>query len=110
MFFWNSLEFFDDPADVGNLISGSSAFSKTSLQKTLLDILTRLFSDEKRLHPKILSALKYWECTKLKRTKVGIGGEWRRGRREEDRHLPSDLADRLKANGCVSLSVVAWLP
>ena len=29
MFFWNS--FFDDPADIGNLISGSSAFSKTSL-------------------------------------------------------------------------------
>ena len=29
-FFWNSC-FFDDPADVGNLISGSSAFSKTSL-------------------------------------------------------------------------------
>ena len=24
--------FFDDPADVGNLISGSSAFSKTSLE------------------------------------------------------------------------------
>ena len=30
MFFWNSC-FFYDPADVGNLISGSSAFSKTSL-------------------------------------------------------------------------------
>ena len=30
MFFWNS-RFFKDPADVGNLISGSSAFSKTSL-------------------------------------------------------------------------------
>ena len=30
MFFWNSC-FFDDPADVGNLISGSSALSKTSL-------------------------------------------------------------------------------
>ena len=30
MFFWNSFAF-DDPADVGNLISGSSAFSKTSL-------------------------------------------------------------------------------
>ena len=28
--FWNSC-FFDDPADVGNLISGSSAFPKTSL-------------------------------------------------------------------------------
>ena len=25
--------FFDDPADVGNLISGSSAFSKASLKK-----------------------------------------------------------------------------
>ena len=31
MFFWNSLPFFHDPADVGNLISGTSAFSKTSL-------------------------------------------------------------------------------
>ena len=30
MFFWKSC-FFDDPVDVGNLISGSSAFSKTSL-------------------------------------------------------------------------------
>ena len=30
MFFWNSC-FFNDPADVGNLISGSSTFSKTSL-------------------------------------------------------------------------------
>ena len=29
-FFWNSF-FFDDPMDVGTLISGSSAFSKTSL-------------------------------------------------------------------------------
>ena len=31
MFFWNSLAFFHDPAEVGNLISGSSDFSKTSL-------------------------------------------------------------------------------
>ena len=31
MFFWNSLVFFYDPADVGNLISGSSAFSESSL-------------------------------------------------------------------------------
>ena len=29
--FWYSLAFFDDPVDIGNLISGSSAFSKTSL-------------------------------------------------------------------------------
>jgi len=31
MFFWNSLAFFNDPRDVGNLISGSSTFYKTSL-------------------------------------------------------------------------------
>ena len=31
MFFWDSLAFFDDPTDVGNLISGSSAFSKSNL-------------------------------------------------------------------------------
>ena len=31
MFFWNSLTFLDDSADVGNLISGSYAFSKSSL-------------------------------------------------------------------------------
>ena len=31
MYFWNSLAFFYDPTDVGNLISGSSAFSKSSL-------------------------------------------------------------------------------
>ena len=30
--FWELSCFFDDPADVGNLISGSSAFSKTSLK------------------------------------------------------------------------------
>ena len=30
-FFWNPLGFFHDPMDIGNLISGSSAFSKSSL-------------------------------------------------------------------------------
>ena len=35
--------FFDDPADVGNLISGSSAFSKTSLniRKFTVHVLLR---------------------------------------------------------------------
>ena len=43
MFFWNSLVFFGDPADVGNLISGSSAFSKTSLNiwKFMVHILLK---------------------------------------------------------------------
>ena len=35
--------FFDDPADIGNLISGSSAFSKTSLNiwKFMVHILLK---------------------------------------------------------------------
>ena len=35
--------FFDDPADVGNLISGSSAFSKTSLSiwKFMVQVLLK---------------------------------------------------------------------
>ena len=35
--------FFDDPADVGNLISGSSAFSKTSLNiwKIMVHVLLK---------------------------------------------------------------------
>ena len=42
MFFWNSC-FFHDPTDVGNLISGSSAFSKSSLNiwKFTLPILLK---------------------------------------------------------------------
>ena len=31
MLLWNSLAFFDDPVDIDNLISGSSAFSEISL-------------------------------------------------------------------------------
>ena len=43
MFFWNSLAFFNDPADVGNLISGFSAFSKTSLNiwKSMVHVLLK---------------------------------------------------------------------
>ena len=35
--------FFDDPADIGNLISGSSAFSKTSLniRKFMVHVLLK---------------------------------------------------------------------
>ena len=34
MFFWNSLVFFDDPTDVGNLNSGYTAFFKSSLNSS----------------------------------------------------------------------------
>ena len=37
--------FFDDPADVGNLISGSSAFSKSSLDIWKLTVHVLLKSD-----------------------------------------------------------------
>ena len=45
MFFWNSC-FFHDPADVGNLVSDSSVFSKTSLNiwKFMAHILLKLGS------------------------------------------------------------------
>ena len=43
MLFWNSLGFFDDPMDVSNLISGSSAFSKSRLNiwKFMVPILLK---------------------------------------------------------------------
>ena len=43
MFFWNCLIFFSDPMDVGNLISGSSAFSKTNLNiwKVMVHVLLK---------------------------------------------------------------------
>ena len=43
MFFWNSFAFFDDPVDVGNLISGSSAFSNSSLNiwKFMVQVLLK---------------------------------------------------------------------
>ena len=44
MFFWNSC-FFDDPKDVNNLISGSSAFSKSSLNIWKFTVLVLLKPD-----------------------------------------------------------------
>ena len=42
MFFWNSLAFFYDPKDVGNLISGFFAFSKSSLNIWKFSVNVRL--------------------------------------------------------------------
>ena len=44
IFFWNFLAFCSDPMDVGNLTSGSSAFSKSSLStwRFLVHILLKL--------------------------------------------------------------------
>ena len=36
--------FFDDPADVGNLISGSSAFSKTSFNSLAFSMIQRMLA------------------------------------------------------------------
>ena len=43
MFFMEPSYFFNDPADIGNLISGSTAFSKTSLNiwKFMVDVLLK---------------------------------------------------------------------
>ena len=55
--------FFDDPADVGNLISGSSAFSKTSLNiwkftvHVLYDILIMYVTISQKLYMMFVSCL-----------------------------------------------------
>ena len=54
MLFWNSLVFFYDPADVGNLISGSSAFSKSSLYVKIV-----------YCHPVYLTYMKSISCEML---------------------------------------------
>ena len=60
MFFWNSFAFFDDPVDVGNLISGSSAFSKTSLNIWKFSVHTLLTSSLKDFERNLAS--KWNEC------------------------------------------------
>ena len=48
VFFSGILLFFDDPEDVGNLISGSSAFSKTSFNIWKFTVYVLLFSPRPR--------------------------------------------------------------
>ena len=61
--------FFDDPADVGNLISGSSAFSKTSLNLYSEYIMWNARLDEAQAEIKIagknINNLRYADDTTL---------------------------------------------
>ena len=70
MFFWNSLAFFHDPADVGNLISSSSAFSKSSLN-------IRKFTVHILLKPG-LENFKHYFSHILKKSKDGLIAQWLR--------------------------------
>ena len=49
--FWNSLSFFWDPVDIVNLVSASSAFSKSSLNIWKFSV-----------HILLTPILKYFEC------------------------------------------------
>ena len=60
MFFWNSSCFFDDPADVGSLISGSSAFYKTSLNIWKLSSLNSV--NRSNLVEKLILGITVWPC------------------------------------------------
>ena len=64
MFFWNSLAFcfFDDTADVGNLISGSSAFSKTSLNIWKFTLHVLLKPGLKNFEHYFTSTWDEWNC------------------------------------------------
>ena len=61
--------FFDDPADVGNLISGSSAFSKTSLNLHAEYIMWNAGLDEAQAEIKIsgrnINNLRYTDVTTI---------------------------------------------
>ena len=80
MFFLELSCFFDDPADVGNLISGSSAFSKASLdiQKFTVHILLKpglenfvhYFTD---LEPDILKCEVKWALESITMNKANGG-------------------------------------
>ena len=63
MSFRNSLAFFYNPADVGNLISGSSAFSKSSLYiwKFLAHVLLK--PSLKDFEHNLASMCNEWNCT-----------------------------------------------
>ena len=62
MFFWNSC-FFNDPADVGNLISGSSAFSKTSLNIWKFMVHVLLKAGLENFEHYFTSMWEEWNCT-----------------------------------------------
>ena len=62
MLFWNSLVFFHDPTDLGNLISGSSAFSKSSLYIWKLSVHILLKSSLKDFEHNFDSMLNKCNC------------------------------------------------
>ena len=64
--------FFHDPADVGNLISGSSAFSKTSLNIRKLMVYDGVITD---LEPDILEWEIKWALGSLTMNKASRGDE-----------------------------------
>ena len=92
MFFLELSCFSNDPADVGNLISGSSAFSKTSL-----NICDRLLSAAERNYPLPRSGAAT-ESARLRRHRSGKEellqaqgqGQWPRG-----------ATPRLRSSGCM---------
>ena len=54
--------FFDDPADVGNLMSGSSAFSKSSLNTWKFTVLVLLKPGLENLEHYLVSVWDEWNC------------------------------------------------
>ena len=74
MFFWNSC-FFDDPMDVGNLISHSSAFSKSTLSIWKFTVHVLLKPDMENFEHYFASMLDECNCTAVL-TFFGIAFLW----------------------------------
>ena len=73
-FFWNSC-FFDDPADIGNLISGSSAFSKFDLNIWIFMVHVLLKSGLENFEHYFASVWNEWNCVAVW-TFFGIAFLW----------------------------------
>ena len=86
MFFSNSC-FFDDPADVSNLLSGSSAFSKTSLgngKPLQYSCLENPMNSMKRQNDRILKE----ELPRSVGAQYATGDQWRNNSRKNERMEP----------------------
>ena len=79
MFFWNSLDFLYDPVNVGNLISGSSALSKSRLYSWKFSVHVLLKPGLRDFEHNLASMWNGYNCSSLKFFGIypSLGLEWK---------------------------------
>ena len=109
--------FFDDPADVGHLISGSSAFSKTSLNiwKFTLDLIDRVPDEDLLLglskigfyFPGLQNHCGWWQQPQNQNTLAA----WKEGNDKHNvlkKHITANQGPYSQSNGFSSSHVQMW--